>query len=431
MAVRAELISIGDELLIGQVINTNASTLSKALNSTGIRVVRITTVGDDRDAILHSFDRAWNENDVVIVTGGLGPTHDDISKATVSEFFNVPLEFHEEIYEKVRQRFERLGVKRMPETNRSQAMVPKGFIPLRNDVGTAPGLVFKTHGKLFAILAGVPHEMEFILKDSLLDLLHSHFEGQGLEAIIHRTLITAGIGESMLAEKLGDVDALLRGEATLAFLPRSTGVRLRLTAINNSRAKVEDTLYRITKEMYDRIGMHIVGQDDASISESIVRLLEERKETLAVAESCTGGMIGAAITDVPGSSSVFDGGVISYSNEVKQLHLDVPQELLERYGAVSLECAEVMAEKAREKFGSTYALSVTGIAGPGGGTETKPVGLVYVGLAQEGQQTVARKFQFIEDRKINRERSVASALEMLRRRLTGQEDLYKLSDNSR
>jgi nicotinamide-nucleotide amidase len=431
MAVRAELISIGDELLIGQVVNTNAATLSRALNSTGIRVSRVTTVGDDAEAILHSFEHAWQDNDVVIVTGGLGPTHDDISKAVVAQFFHAPLEFHEEIYQKVRQRFERLGVKRMPETNRSQAMVPRGFTPLRNEVGTAPGLVYAKDGKLFAILAGVPHEMEYILKDSLLEYIHRCFEGRGLEAIIHRTIITAGIGESMLSEKLGDVDKLLQGEATLAFLPRSTGVRLRLTAISDSRAKVEAALYRITREMYARIGMHIVGQDDASIAESVVRLLEERKETLALAESCTGGMVGAAITDVPGSSGVFEGGVISYSNEVKQLHLDVPQDLLEQHGAVSEEVAKVMAEKAREKFTSSYALSVTGIAGPGGATDTKPVGLVYVGLAQIGQPTISRRFQFIEDRKINRERSVAAALEMLRRRLTGQEDLYNLSDNSR
>jgi nicotinamide-nucleotide amidase len=431
MAVRAEVISIGDELLIGQVINTNASTLSKALNSTGIRVSRVTTVGDDGTEIRRSFERAWQENEVVIVTGGLGPTHDDISKAIVSEFFSAPLEFHEPIFEKVRQRFERLGVKKMPESNRSQAMVPQGFEPLSNDVGTAPGLMYKSDGKLFAILPGVPHEMEFILKDSLLEQLHSCFEGRGLEAIIHRTLITAGIGESMLADKLGNVEDLLQGEATLAFLPRSSGVRLRITAIGERRIKVEDALYRITKTIYDRVGMHIVGQDDASIAEAVVRLLEERGESLAVAESCTGGMLGAALTDVAGSSAVFEGGVISYSNEVKQLHLDVPQEMLDQYGAVSQEVASVMAEKAREKFGSTYALSVTGIAGPGGATETKPVGLVFVGLAQLGQPTVSRKFQFIEDRKINRERSVASALEMLRRRLTSQEDLYSLLDNSR
>lgn len=431
MAVRAELISIGDELLIGQVVNTNASTLAKALNSTGVRVSRVTTVGDDAAEIRRSFERAWKEQDVVIVTGGLGPTHDDISKAVVSEFFAAPLEFHEDIFEKVRQRFERLGVKKMPESNRSQAMVPQGFVALRNDVGTAPGLMLIKEGKLFAILPGVPHEMEFILKDSLLEQMHSSFEGRGLEAIIHRTIITAGIGESLLADKLGDVGSLLQGEATLAFLPRSSGVRLRITAIGERRAKVENALYRITKTIYNRIGRHIVGQDDASIAEAVVRLLEERDETIAVAESCTGGMLGAALTDVTGSSAVFLGGVISYSNEVKQLHLDVPLEMIETHGAVSEQVALIMAERAREKFNATYALSVTGIAGPGGATATKPVGLVYVGLAQQGHPTVARKFQFIEDRKINRERSVASALEMLRRRLTSQEDLYVVLDNSR
>ena len=431
MAVRAELISIGDELLIGQVINTNAATLSKALNSTGIRVSRVTTVGDDGADIRRSFESAWQEHDVVIVTGGLGPTHDDISKAIVSEFFSAPLEFQEQIFEKVRLRFERLGVKKMPESNRSQAMVPQGFEPLRNDVGTAPGLMYQHEGKIFAILPGVPHEMEFILKDSLLEHLRACFEGRGLEAITHRTIITAGIGESMLAEKLGDVEQLLQGEATLAFLPRSAGVRLRITAIGEERTKVEAALYRITKSIYDRVGMHIVGQDDASIAEAVVRLLQERRETVALAESCTGGMLGAALTDIAGSSAVFEGGVISYSNEVKQLQLEVPEEMLEQYGAVSEQVAALMAEKAREKFNSNYALSVPGIAGPGGATDTKPVGLVYVGLAQKGQPTIARKFQFIEDRKINRERSVASALEMLRRRLTGQEDLYNLRDNSR
>lgn len=424
MPVTAELISIGDELLIGQVVNTNASTLSKALNEVGIVVERITTVGDDREAILTTFNRAWSEHDVVIVTGGLGPTHDDISKDTVAQFFETPLEMHEDILAKVRQRFERLGARKMPESNESQGLVPKGFTPLSNDVGTAPGLYLYKNGKVFAILPGVPSEMEWILNDSLLDHLRNDLRSRGLLSIVHRTLIVSGIGESMLAEKIGDIEGLLNNEATLAFLPRSTGVRLRLTA-RGSEENVRKAIARIIDQLYSRVGTYIVGEDEVSVAETLVKLLSERSETVGTAESCTGGLVGAAITDVPGSSKVFLGGVISYSNDVKRSELDVPEELLLVHGAVSKEVALVMAESARKKFGSTYALAVTGVAGPDGGTDTKSVGLVYIALAHQGHETAVRRFQFLENRRINRERSVAAALEMLRRRMMQQEYLYE------
>jgi nicotinamide-nucleotide amidase len=423
VAVTSELISIGDELLIGQVVNTNAAALAKALNEIGVTVERTTTIGDSERGIYQAFERAWSEHDVVIVTGGLGPTHDDISKEIVSRFFNAPLEFHEDILEKVRARFERFGLKKMPESNRSQALVPKGFTSLPNDVGTAPGLYLHRDGKSFAILPGVPSEMEWLLRNSLLGLLKEAFAYKGLETIQHRTIITAGIGESLLAEKIGDANALLNGEATLAFLPRSGGVRLRISA-KGEALHVENALTRIGDEIRRRIPQHVIGEGDVSAAESVVRLLIDRNETLALAESCTGGMIGAALTEVAGSSAVFLGGVISYSNDVKRSELDVPDDLLREYGAVSEQVATAMADGALKKLGSDYALSVTGIAGPGGGSEQKPVGLVFIGIAQKGHPTIARRFHFQDTRKGNREKSVAAALEMLRRRLTSQEHLY-------
>lgn len=422
MAVHAELISIGDELLIGQVVNTNVSFLNKALNEIGVSVERITTIGDDPKIILQSFERAWSEYQVVIVTGGLGPTHDDISRSLVAQFFNAPLESDARVLERVRARFARSGYTAMPKANEGQALVPKGFLAMRNDAGTAPGLYLHQEGKSFAILPGVPHEMEWIARNGLLDLLKQHFAGNGLEAIQHRTLITTGIGESMLAEQIGDVEKILEGRATLAFLPRSTGVRLRISAKGIDAIKVADDIADIERQLRERAARYIVGTDQESLTDVVVGLLRQRGKTLATAESCTGGMISAGITSVPGSSAVYLGSIIAYDNLVKTEHLHVASEILEAHGTVSLEVAAAMAEGALRTLGSDYAIGVTGISGPGGGTATKPVGLTCIALAERGQATLSKRFQFGEDRDFNRERAVASALDMLRMRLLGLDD---------
>jgi nicotinamide-nucleotide amidase len=414
--MRAEIITIGDELLIGQVINTNAAFLGRELSSLGIPMVRETTVGDDLKPILKEFRRAWKESDVVIVTGGLGPTHDDISKAAVATFFRAKMTLHTPTLKAVRERFARLGYEKMPEVNVGQAMVPEGFRALRNDWGTAPGLMRHEHDKTFVILPGVPQEMEGIMRSSVIPFLRRTYK-KNLEVIRHRTLLTTGIGESVLAEKIGDPKAFLERGMTLAFLPKPSGVRLRISTHGKNGQVVEREMARVEKFIRERVGKYIYGADDASLESLIVKLLTEHSKTLSTAESCTGGLIASMITDVPGASVVFHGSIVAYDNEVKVQALGVKQKTLERFGAVSEEAAREMAEGALNRLGTDFALGVTGIAGPDGGTEEKSVGTIWITLAERGATTIAKKIQGDFGRKLNRERAAAAALEMLRKRL--------------
>jgi len=414
--MQTELITIGDELLIGQVVNTNAAHLGRELSALGIHVARETTVGDDATAILAEFRRAWKSSDVVIVTGGLGPTHDDISKAAVAKFFRAKMALHKPTLKTVKERFARLGYATMPEINIGQAMVPERFRPLKNDRGTAPGLLRHERGKTFILLPGVPIEMEAILQSSVIPFLRRTYKKK-LEAIQHRTLLTTGIGESALAEKIGDPKAFLRNGTTLAFLPRATGVRLRITTHAKSPAAATREVARVEKILRDRAGKYIFGSEEEPLEALIVKLLAERGKTLSTAESCTGGLIASMITNMPGASAVYRGSVVAYNNSVKERQLGVKPETLERFGAVSEETARELAEGAIEQLGTDFALSVTGIAGPGGGTPEKPVGTIWVALAEPGAKTIARKLQLDYGRTANRERAAQAGLEMLRRRL--------------
>lgn len=341
--MQAEIITIGDELLIGQVVNTNAAFLGRELSELGIPAVRETTVGDDLKAILAAFRRAWKESDVVIVTGGLGPTHDDISKAAVAKFFGAEMKMHAPTLKAVRERFARLGYEKMPNANIGQAMVPVGFKALRNDRGTAPGLLRHEHGKTFIILPGVPQEMEGIIHSHVIPFLRRTYK-KDLQVILHRTLLTTGIGESLLAEKVGDPHAFLGANTTLAFLPRPSGVRLRISAHGKNRRAVEMEIAHIEKILRERAGKYIYGSDDETLEALIVTILTERGKTLSTAESCTGGLIASMITSVPGASAVFLGSIVAYDNNVKLHELDVNPETLDRFGAVSEETAREMAE---------------------------------------------------------------------------------------
>lgn len=415
--MQAELITIGDELLIGQVVNTNAAYLGRELSALGIPLTRETTVGDDATSILKEFRRAWESSDVVIVTGGLGPTHDDISKAAVAKFFRTKMSLHNPTLKAVRERFKRLGYTEMPEINIGQAMVPEGFHPLKNDRGTAPGLLRHDRGKTFIILPGVPFEMEAILQSGVIPFLKRTYRKK-LEAIRHRTLLTAGIGESTLAEKIGDPKEFLRAGTTLAFLPHATGVRLRITAHAKTGAAATREIARVETILRKRAEKYIFGTDEESLEGFIVKLLTEQGKTLSTAESCTGGLIASMITNVPGASAVYKGSVIAYHNGVKKEQLNVKPETLERFGAVSEETAREMAEGARNCIDTDFALSVTGIAGPDGGTAEKPVGTIWIALAERGTKTIAKKLQLDYGRTANRERAATAALEMLRKRLS-------------
>jgi len=415
--MKAEIISIGDELLIGQVINSNAAYLGSALSELGIPVQRVVTVGDDAPIIRLAFDQAWKESDVVIVTGGLGPTHDDISKAEVARFFNKPLELNKDVLQAVEARFARFGYKKMPEANVSQAMVPQGFIALPNQVGTAPGLLYQEKGKTFVILPGVPHEMKWLMENGVLEHLRKTYQGKDLSIIKHRTLHTIGIGESLLAEKIGDVKEFLTEDATLAFLPKNWSVRLRITVRGTDFTMVEDHIAKIEQYIRTKVSEYIFGVDNDTLEQVVVKLLIDQSKTISTAESCTGGMLAARLTDIAGSSQAFWGAIVSYDNSVKRSELDIPESILQAHGAVSEQVATLMAENVRKKLGTTFGVGVTGVAGPGGGTEEKPVGTVWIALAEEGKPTEAKRYQFVDDRAINRDRSVNGALEMLRRRL--------------
>jgi nicotinamide-nucleotide amidase len=419
--MQAEIITIGDELLIGQVVNTNAAFLGRALSELGIPAIRETTVGDDLKSILATFRRAWKESDVVIVTGGLGPTHDDISKAAVAEFFRAAMKMHAPTLKSVRDRFARLGYDKMPEINIGQAMVPEGFSALRNERGTAPGLLRHEQGKTFIILPGVPQEMEGIMQAHVIPFLYRTYK-KDLQVIMHRTLLTTGIGESWLAEKIGDPNTFLGANTTLAFLPRPSGVRLRISSHGKNRGSVENEIERVEKILHERAGKYIYGADDETLEALIVKLLKERSKTLSTAESCTGGLIASMITSVPGASEVFLGSIIAYDNSVKLHELGVKPETLDRFGAVSEETAREMAEGAIQRLGTDFAISVTGIAGPDGGTEEKPVGTIWIALTERSSptmstKTIARKLQGDFGRKLNRERAATAALEILRHRL--------------
>ena len=426
--MRAELITIGDELLIGQVVNTNAAFIAKELGALGIPVVRQTTVGDEANAILSEFRTAWKAADVVIVTGGLGPTHDDISKAVVAKFFRAKLELHGPTLAAVRKRFATLGYSKMPDVNIGQALVPAGFRPLKNDFGTAPGLLRHERGKTFVILPGVPSEMDFLLKTGVIPFLRRTYKKK-LEVILHRTLLTSGIGESTLAERIGDPATFLRNGTTLAFLPRASGVRLRITTCAKTKAAAQRELTRVEAILRERAGTYIFGSEEDSLEELIVRLIAEQGKTLATAESCTGGLLASMVTSVSGASKVFKGAIVAYHNKVKERELGVRHQTLERFGAVSEETAREMAQGALERLGTDFAIGITGIAGPNGGTPDKPVGTIWLALAERGAETTTRKLTGDFGRTMNRERAAAQAIEMLRKRLPlnqnkGKRSLY-------
>ena len=371
--MQAEILSIGDELLIGQVINTNASEISKQLNAIGIAVSHVTTIGDDEKEILNAIKTAWKKNDVVIATGGLGPTHDDISKHVVAKFFKKKLILDKKTLAHVRARFRSFGIMKMPEVNIGQAMIPQGFKALRNDRGTAPGLLYHHGNKTFIILPGVPHEMNWLMNKWVLPELRKLHKKKLGEAIIHRTLLTVGIGESTLAEKIGNVKDFLEKGATLAYLPKTSGVRLRISVRAETNAVAKKIADRIEKHIRSKARQYIYGKDEDTLAEVVVRLLRKVNAHISTAESCTGGLLSSKLTEVAGLSKVFPGGIISYSNDLKKSELGINAEILKKYGAVSAECVTAMAEGIREKFETRFSLAITGIAGPDGGSKRKPV----------------------------------------------------------
>lgn len=410
----AEIISIGDELLIGQVINTNQAYIAEQFNSVGIAIGRMTTVGDDEPAILASFAHALERCDVVVVTGGLGPTHDDITRAAVCKFFQTDLVADALALENIKQIFIRRGYP-LTKLNEEQALVPRGCTVIQNRFGTAPGYFFDRNGKNFIVMPGVPSEMKGMVDSFLVPYFQKNSAGF---VIRHRTLKTTGIPESFLAERIGSVDTLFTPDSgvTLAFLPSPMGVRLRISAKAKSTEEAERSITEVEQKIRAKAEKYIYAADEEELEHVVGRLLTERKIRIAVAESCTGGLITDRITNVPGSSNYFERGFITYSDESKVSELGVPPALLKQHGAVSREVAEAMATGVRTTSNVEIGISTTGIAGPSGGSAEKSVGLVWVGYADQ-HQTMALKFNFGDQRLRVKERTAQAALELLRRKL--------------
>ena len=410
----AEIISIGDELLIGQVINTNQAFIAEKLNSIGISVGKMTTVGDEVATILQAFTDALRNHDLVLVTGGLGPTHDDITRTVVCTFFDTDLVVNEEALQRVQNFFQRRGVAPR-KINEDQALVPRSCTVIQNHHGTAPGFLFERDGRYLIAMPGVPFEMKAMMESSILPFFVSKASGLVIQ---HRTLKTTGIGESFLAEQIGDVNSLFAPDdgVTLAFLPGPTGTRLRITVRAGNTEEASRRIEAIERQIRTSVGKYVYGADDEELEQVVGRLLVERHMTLAVAESCTGGLIADRITNVAGSSAYFERSFVTYSNESKLADLGVPASLVLQHGAVSSEVAEAMAHCVRTKSNSDIGLSTTGIAGPSGGSQEKPVGLVWVGYSDRSG-SLALRSNFGDDRRRTKERAAQAALELLRRKL--------------
>jgi len=407
----AEIITIGDELLIGQVIDTNSAWVAEQLNMIGIRVHQITSISDNEEHILQTFKEASSRVQLILITGGLGPTKDDITKQTLCKYFDTSLVFSEKAYKNVEKLFYHRGVA-VTEINRLQAMVPANCKVLPNVNGTAPGMWFEKDDCIYVSMPGVPFEMKAIMEQEVIPLL-LHKQNQ---VIIHRTILTEGVGESMLASIIEPWEDSLPEFIKLAYLPQPGMVRLRLTAYGTDRNVLQEAINKAEEELFPLAGKYIFGFDDDTMESVAGQLLRQKGMTLSTAESCTGGNIAQLITSIAGSSDYFKGSMVAYSNEIKEKLLGVPHQTLLVHGAVSEQTVIAMAQGIRERFATDYSIAVSGIAGPGGGTEEKPVGTTWIAVATP-TGTVARKFLLGDHRGRNIRKASLAALNMLRGKL--------------
>ncbi len=410
--VLSEIITVGDEILYGQTLDTNAHWMSGQLTAAGIKVFRMTTIGDQEDAMLQAFKRGEEDVDIVLITGGLGPTSDDRTKEALAKYFESPVAMNEQALEELEAFMTSRG-RKLNELTRKQAELPVKCEMISNPRGTAAGMLFRRNGKVFISMPGVPHEMKDMLTRSVLPRLKGLYD---LPVIYHKIIRTAGIGESWLAEKIERWEKSLPAHIKLAYLPTFGDIKIRLTATGRDFEKLKEETDRLAREVVPLIDNYVYGYDDETLEAVIGRMLKEKGRKLALAESCTGGYISHVITRVPGSSGYFNGSVVPYQNEMKIAHLGVRPETLEQYGAVSEETVREMVEGARNRFGADYALASSGIAGPGGGTPEKPVGLVWLACAGPGGTSV-RKLELTYDRIVNIRFSTVAALHMLHQTL--------------
>ena len=404
----AEIITIGDEILIGQIVDTNSAWIAQKLNDAGIQVKQISSISDDRGHILEALNLAATRADIIIITGGLGPTKDDITKKTLAEYFNTGLRCDEESLENVKRIFSRYN-RPILEVNIRQADVLENCITLQNKNGTAPGMWIEQDDKVYVSLPGVPFEMMYLMEEEVIPKIIASAQ---LPVIFHHTILTSGLGESLIADEISDIENALPVHIKLAYLPKLGIVRLRLSGYAEDRELLKSEISVISKKIVNRLPEYVIAEVDLSLEKSILDFMADRNLALSVAESCTGGFLSQMITQHPGSSAVFLGGAVTYSNELKQIMLGVSAKTLDQFGAVSEETVIEMAAGAIRNFHSDYSIAITGIAGPDGGTPEKPVGTVWIAVAN-GNKAMARKFQFGNRRLQNIERSAISALTML------------------
>ncbi len=408
--MKAEIITIGDEILIGQIIDTNSAWIAEQFNLSGIEIFQITSVHDDNEHIKEALKNAEEKVDLVILTGGLGPTKDDITKHVLCEYFNTKMVFHEPTFEHIKQRFKNRNID-LNKLNRDQALVPETCTILPNKVGTAPGMWFEKNDTIFVSVPGVPFEMKYLVEYEVLPRLQNNGK---IKAIFHKTIQTQGLPESMLAQRIENWETSLPKNIKLAYLPNPMSVRLRLSAMGNNLHELKEQVQLEIERLKQIIPDHIFGFDNETLAEVIGRVLLENGQTLAVAESCTGGYISHLITSVAGSSGWYKGGVTTYSNEMKQNLLGVSEDSLHKYGAVSEQVVCEMAEGVRKNLRADFAVATSGIAGPTGGTEEKPVGTVWIAIATPGK-TISEKYIFGDNRERNIIRSSQTALQLLRK----------------
>jgi nicotinamide-nucleotide amidase len=404
----AEIITIGDEILIGQIVDTNSAWMAQQLNIAGIHVKQISSVSDNKQHILTALAEAAGRADIILITGGLGPTKDDITKNTLATYFGVGMVENEAALNNVLRIFEKYN-RPMLEINRLQAQVPENCEVIVNKNGTAPGMWFDHNGKVYVSMPGVPFEMMYLMEEEVIPKLKATFK---LPIIIHRTILTVGEGESYLAERIADIEDSLPAHIKLAYLPKLGSVRLRLSGHGNDDIALAKEIDSYAAKIVERVGDFVVVQDDIPLEKAILNYMGDRNLTLSVAESCTGGYLSHLLTQHAGSSKVFLGGAVSYSNGSKESVLGVKHATLEQYGAVSQETVIEMAQGALVNFKSDFAVAITGIAGPDGGTPDKPVGTVWIAVAS-ARKTVSKKFTFGNKRQQNIERSATSALYLL------------------
>lgn len=404
----AEIITIGDEILIGQIVDTNSAWMAEKLNAAGIRVKQISSVSDDRQHILKALDEAKTRAKIILITGGLGPTKDDITKKTLADYFGVGMVMNDAALENVENIFKKYN-RPLLDINRKQAEVPANCEVVLNRNGTAPGMWFNHDGVIYVSMPGVPFEMKYMMEEAVIPKLQATLK---LPVIIHKTILTVGEGESFLAERIADLEDALPPNIKLAYLPKLGQVRLRLSADGDDETALREQVELHAAKIIERIQQAVVAESDIPVEKVVMQMLGQRGLTLSVAESCTGGYIAHQITQHEGSSEVFLGGAVTYSNKLKESFLGVQNETLWQHGAVSEETVKEMAAGALRAFGSDYSLAVTGIAGPGGGTEEKPVGTVWIAAAN-ANKTLTKKFTFTSKRVQNIERSAVAAFFML------------------